>query len=93
MAANRWVSWEEKQACGVSSEAASSSWASALSTLTGDADVLLFPNEGGQTRCSPVCARSGIKVQGSASWDPLFSTLVGQPVTFCEGTLVGVGGC
>lgn len=86
MAANRWVSWEEKQACGDSLEAASSSRASALSTLTGDPDALLFPNKGGQTRCSPVCVRSGIKVQGSASWDPFLSTLVGQPVAFCEGT-------
>lgn len=86
MAANRWVSWEEKQACGVSLEAASSSRASALSTLTGDPDALLFPNKGGQTRCSPVWVRSGIKVQGSASWDPFLSTLVGQPVAFREGT-------
>lgn len=84
MAANRWDSWEEKQARSVSSEAASSSRAGAPSTLTGDADALLFPNKGGRTRCHPVCVHSGIKVQGSASWDPLLSTLVGQPVDFVK---------
>ena len=89
MAANLWVSWEEKQACSVSSEAASSSRAGAPSTLTGDADALLFPNKGGRTRCHPVCGHSGIMVQGSASWDPLLSTLVGQPVAFCDSHFQG----
>lgn len=96
MAANRWVSWEEKQACSVSSEAVSSSRAGAPSTLTGapstltgDADALLFPNKGGRTRCHPVCRHSGIMVQGSASWDPLLSTSVGQPVAFCDSHFQG----